>query len=697
MKKINIAQNNTIKKITNTYGFIVSKLNFPTSYDKISLILYSLVAFIAFFISVEGRYIQYDQWKDNKEQFFYENTPMMTTLDAYKYTRHAKEINAGEYIPAGNDVNIFYPEGVPFYDPAPLLSVILAKLHNMLGIDYYNIAINMVPWLSSIFILVVCAYFYLIGYPAIGAIVGLLTSFAPVFLIRTSIGRFDTDGGNMFFLFLAGLFIYLAGSHSKKYSVYIFTALLGFTILGFQHFYNHILFNLVYFVILILFLFVSKIKPKEILISAVIYIVASNPLAFIQSLNSLIGSLAVYIPFLPNNLETNSPIPWVYNTISEAAAESFQGIVAFTTGNAISFIVGLILAIFFLMANIKKSLPILPIFLMGLVVFVSSGRFAMFLMPFIALGFGYGLYIISHYLINSFEKRENKKALYSKLLPAVFSFFMLVILLTTNGMAFSFTPRPSIDTIVYSDISKLKEKLPSDSTIYTWWDLGLAITDITGFPVYHSGMSQSTPKTWMIANSLTGNQQNLYNIASYIEQGGYDEVDKMFKDNKSVAEVTSIMENYNLGPSKEHNYILFTNDMIGKYGAFAYFAQKDESIIPVVCSKSNRENIIICSNQMSVDLSQGVIYTSNNNIPLSSITYTQNGKKANMKTFSLVDNIALIIDTTSDMYLTYIMPTSMLNNAFVKLFLLQEYNKDLFTKVYDNYPNSIVYEINMKK
>ena len=122
-------------------------------------VYFTVAALIVFAVSVNARYGQLEVWKQNHDQFFYGNTPMMTTLDAYKYIRHAKELNAGEYVPGGNDIDIFYPEGVPFYDPAPLLSVMLAKLHNITGVDYYNTAINMVPWLSSIFILAVCFYF----------------------------------------------------------------------------------------------------------------------------------------------------------------------------------------------------------------------------------------------------------------------------------------------------------------------------------------------------------------------------------------------------------------------------------------------------------------------------------------------------------------------------------------------------------
>ncbi len=691
-----VAENKTIKSICAKYNKIISYINFPTSSSKYAFIVFLLVALTAFYISVNARYNQYDVWKQNKEQFFYENTPMMTTLDAYKYIRHAKEINAGEYVPNGDDINIFYPEGVPFYDPAPLLSVILAKIHNIIGIDYYNIAINMVPWLSSLFILVVCIYFYIIGYPVLGIIVSLLTTFAPVYYGRTAIGRFDTDGGNMFFLFLAGLFTLTASISKKNIHLYIFSACLGLTMLAFQHFYNHILFNLVYFIVFAVVLFINNHKYKQILIALIIYIITSNPLVFIDSLSALIGSMAVYIPFLPNNLETNSPIPWVYNTISEAAGESFDGIVRFTIQNTILFLLGIAGGIIFFITNIKKVMPLIPIFAMGFMTFISSGRFAMFLIPVIAMGLGYFIYIISHYIFKKFAQKHIGKSMYiNTFAPLLISVIFLSGIFVAKLTAYGMVPRPSIDTSIYKLIDKMGKELPDNATIYTWWDYGLAITDITGFPVYHSGMSQSTPKTWMIAKSFTQNQQDLYNIASYTANGGYEEVREMFKDNKSIEEVVNTMTSYNKGPAKENIYILFSFDMIQKYSAISYLAGDTEAILPILCQPSDN-NILLCSNNISINVDNGILSADNKNIQLSKLLLTENGALSNTQTYSLQLGYSVILHPASSGFITYILSPKLINSSFVQLFLLQNADEKYFTQVINHFPYGIVYKVNTK-
>ncbi len=690
------AENKAIQAFCAKYNKITSYINFPTESSKYSFIVFMIAALAAFFISVNARYDQFDVWKQNKEQFFYENTPMMTTLDAYKYTRHAKELNAGEYVPGGDDIDIFYPEGVPFYDPAPLLSVILAKIHNITGADYYSAAINMVPWLGSIFILAVCLYFYFAGYPALGIITGLLTTFAPVFYGRTSIGRFDTDGGNMFFLFLASIFVLTASKAKKETSLYILSACLGLTMLAFQHFYNHVLFNLVYFVVFAVSVFIYNHKYKNILIALLIYILTSNPLVFINSLGALIGSMAVYIPFLPNNLEANSPIPWVYNTISEAAAESFDGIVNFTIQNSLLFILGLIGGILFFIANIKKALPLAPIFAMGFVTFISSGRFAMFLMPVIAAGFGYLMYITSHYIFRTLSMQYKNRSIYiNTFAPLLLTIMLLSGIFAAKLTAYGMIPGPSIDTSIYALIDKMGKELPDNSTVYTWWDYGLAITDITGFPVYHSGMSQSTPKTWMIAKSLTGSQEELYNISSYIAKGGYEEVQKMFKDNKTIDEVSNVMTSYNKGPENENIYILFTFDMIQKYSAISYLAGNTEAILTTFCQPGDN-NTLLCSNNININVETGILSANSNNIQLSRLMLTDNGKLTNTQTYTLQTGYSVVLMPAANGFITYILSPSLLNSSFVQLFLLQNADEKYFTPVINQYPYGVVYKVKPK-
>ena len=206
-------------------------------------------------------------------------------------------------------------------------------------------------------------------------------------------------------------------------------------------------------------------------------------------------------------------------------------------------------------------------------------------------------------------------------------------------------------------------------------------------------MSQSTPKTWMIAKSFTGSQEELYNISSYIASGGYEEVQKMFKDNRTVDEVSSVRSSYDKGPEKENIYILFTFDMIQKYSAVSYLAGNAESIITTFCQPGNN-NTLLCSNNININVETGMLTANANNIQLSKLMLTENGRLTDTQTYSLQIGYSVILLPAANGFITYILSPSLLNSSFVQLFLLQNADEKYFTPVMSQYPYGVVYKVN---
>ncbi len=333
---------------------------------------------------------------------------------------------------------------------------------------------------------------------------------------------------------------------------------------------------------------------------------------------------------------------------------------------------------------------------MGFVTFISSGRFAMFLMPVIAAGFGYLIYIASHYIFRKLSMQYKNRSIYiNTFAPLLLTIILLSGIFAAKLTAYGMIPGPSIDTSIYALIDKMGKELPDNSTVYTWWDYGLAITDVTGFPVYHSGMSQSTPKTWMIAKSLTGSQKELYNISSYIAKGGYEEVQKMFKDNKTIDEVSNVMTSYDKGPENENIYILFTFDMIQKYSAISYLAGNTEAILTTFCQPGNN-NTLLCSNNININVETGILSANSNNIQLSRLMLTDNGKLTNTQTYTLQMGYSVVLMPAANGFITYILSPSLANSSFVQLFLLQNADEKYFTPVINQYPYGVVYKVKPK-
>lgn len=676
-----------LSKIKQFRNKAADKLNFPDGKTKYSTIIFIIVTISAFFISVNARYEQLSVWKSKPLSFFAGDTPMMSTLDAYKFIRHAKEHREGIYDTSVLDPQHFYPDSSPYPNPLPLLSLALDYISRVSGNDnIYETAINMTPWISSFFIVSAAIYFYLTGYAAIGIIAAFITAFSPMFYGRTSIGRFDTDGLNMFFLFTASVFVLLASRSQERKKIFIYSALSGVTIFLFYRFYHHGMFNIIYLVLLTVSLIIGRSGVKTAAIAAAIYCLFSSPLYMYYALDQLIHAVNVYIFQKKTGIE--ALFPNVYETISEAKRFSTDEILSCVIKNKGLALSGIAGAALFAVLNFKKALPLAPIALLGAMSFISAGRFTMFLAPVIGAGLGYMIYIMTGYASKALPPSKHASDIKSGMNFIAAALFLAIILLK-GETSYGTVPAPSIHPKIWKFIEETGKELPKNSVIYTWWDYGLAITDITGFRVFHSGMSQETPKTWAIALSLLSDQKTLYNIVSYIDTFGIKEIETMAEKGADIQDITERITGYDKGASNDNIYILFTEDMASKYAAFGVLADIDAGYLTSPCIYHDEENMMICS-ELTIDITAGVI---NNKIPLQTLTVTENGKITANKVYSLKEGYRAIIEIIDGRAAARVMKSGDYNSSFVQMYFLNNYDDKYFSLVKDEYPYGRLYKL----
>ena len=732
-----IIENPTVKKFYNNYEKITNKVNFPSKFTKINLLVFLIMLSFIFLLSVQSRFDQLSFWNQNKEAFYTsDGVPMMTTLDAYKFIRHAKENRDGTFDTSQLDTKIFYPDNSPFPDPLPLLSYMLDKISSIAGSDYYTTALYMIPFMSSLFIIPLGIYFFLIGYPIIGLLAGFITTYAPVFYNRTFMGRFDTDGLNLFFLFTASIFLLLISKSKKPITIYINSALLGLTIFLFYRFYHHGTFNIIFLVLTFVSLYIANAKWKDILIALLIYILISSPIYLYTAIHQTLHALNVYI-FGVKTDSLATIFPNVYETISEAKKENITYVFASILRSPVIGIIGLIGIILFALFNIKKSIPLLPAAMLGSMAFISSGRFAMYLAPAIGAGLGYIIYILTKYIYSGKLKdsliNTDKKIKKTYDTLTTYTPYVLFVLLIFLIIIFKFNSYgnknygPSIDPVTYEIFQEMKNELPSNSAIYTWWDYGLAIADATGFPVFHSGMTQETPKTWAIAKSLVERQTNLYNISSYLDTYGIKEFYKIGNIDKKIEEIEkdkfiknkkeeignlkynafknieNQIETYDKGPKNDALYLLLTGDMVDKFGAFDFLANNThDGLYSFNCSPIKGETLKLkCSTynfQIAVDIENGKLLFSENNIEnINKLNLTQKGHIVEGKLFDQNARFNVVLDLTPEVGKLYLMTNRVYNSAFVQLFMFNNYDDKLFKEVINNYPYGKVFHILKKE
>jgi dolichyl-diphosphooligosaccharide--protein glycosyltransferase len=282
--------------------------------------LYFTVLLVCFAISVGMRGQQFEKWKETPSNFFVQDRPIMTTLDAPYWLRWAREYNEGvlwqkshlrEYPqatktyldmsvpakfkdhPAASSVS---PESsfsssetlATKYSDVPLLSFMIAILAPYFNYNYYLTGTLLVPILASLFILPLGVYFFRVGVPLPGLLGGLVGTFSGGYYMRSSIGRIDTDMLNLFFPVLAALLILLVSQAKTERSALLYSIATGFSLYLFQWWYSKAGFAFAYFAILVFMLFIQKFRLRIILLCSLLFVLCVHPAQFMAGTESII-------------------------------------------------------------------------------------------------------------------------------------------------------------------------------------------------------------------------------------------------------------------------------------------------------------------------------------------------------------------------------------------------------------------------
>ncbi|KJR43993.1 oligosaccharyl transferase STT3 subunit [Candidatus Magnetoovum chiemensis] len=269
---------NRIRYILNGFILFTCKikktpiLNSEYKYNfKFFLILVILCIILSFLI----RYNQYEKWKENSDKYFVNSIPIFTTLDAYLWARYARDFRDGSY--SEIDSLRVFPFGMPRYKPMPMLSFMLGLLSSLFSKHIHIIGVYLIPILSSLFIIPLSLYMFKMGYPSAAVLGSLIGSLNGIFLIRTSIGRVDTDGLNLFFPLLTSYLIFLPYSSSSKAKIYICASFAGFTMFLFVWWYSFVQFMYLYLIILVICFYLYNVALKTIVLSSMLYFLFFSP------------------------------------------------------------------------------------------------------------------------------------------------------------------------------------------------------------------------------------------------------------------------------------------------------------------------------------------------------------------------------------------------------------------------------------
>ncbi|MBF0337412.1 MAG: hypothetical protein HQL05_06225 [Nitrospirae bacterium] len=687
---------------------------------------------------------QYAQWKKAPANYFVnDNTPIMTTLDAFYWLRLARDYKTGAYSPDPADRLRNYPDGIPNPARLPLLCIMIAKLSVFFDDNLYVTGVYLIMLLAGLFLIPLLVYFFRCGYPAAGIVGSVIGSLSGVYFARSSVGWVDTDALNLFFPFLTSLFILLASEAAHKRYTYIHCALAGLTMFVFSHWYTSWHFFVAYLLTLVLSLAVNRTPAKDILIGTIVFLLLSVsgvfgdrlPVAYLiavfvvaggmvfafstdmvkgrwiqwalvviivaallyqfsrvdrAAMSGIISNAKIFVSnYILRNLSSDQPSleqPTRFSVgvasvaIREVIREPLKDILSYILGNQWLSAAGIVLFILFAILHVKKAIPLTPIAFVGLMSLLGSNRFVMYLAPLVGIGYGYALTAGAGFVLGKLHVRRPRL---KELLPyALVVVFCLVVLGQTG---YDYVPAPSVTPQTYTDLLYLKSRLPLNSAVLSWWDNGYAIEDIGGFATFIDGGAQRGNKTYLIAHGLTSKSQvELYNVIGLLNGHGSSVTPEAILDGRTVNSVLDNVRNDRL-------YLLFTRDMILKFSWIYSIRGVDpvrhsarSELVLVYLQCNTFVNSVYGCNKYQVDMVRGIV---NNAYPIKKAVYVRDGAVIKQVDYPRSDGLYLELFVRGrDVFALYLLNEEVYASNFNQMYVLGNYDRGLYEEVYNDFP-----------
>ncbi len=629
-----------------------------------------------------GRYWQYQNWKQHKAVYFPDGIPAMTTLDAYHWLRYAKDYKNGTYIPGGKDKLVMYPDGGHYPKPIPMLSYLIAKVSSVFHTSIYYAGLTLVVLLAGLFVIPLGLYLYELDMPMAALAAGFVGNYSWMYYIRTSMGRVDTDLLQLFFLFMASFLTLKAAKAHDTRKTLIYAALTGLNFWLFAWWYGHTGAIVVYMGVLFLMLLIEKVPLIALIGAPIVVGIFANPLYTLSGINNLIGFFSHYLVVKHT---WSGGFPNIMKTITETQHIADSRLLLYILSSKALDIIGILGLILAIVASRTKIIAILPVAALGLTAFTGSNRAIMFFAPFVGLGIGF--------LIDTLASNINRKAHLPKGIVPSSAMVATALLLfgISSYSAVKFIPAPSIAPDIIKSFVQLKHKIKK-ANVVSWWDYGYAIQDIDGYATYQDGGAHGGARTYLIARALsTDNQTELYHIISFIDRYGIKYIKKKIKEGEKTTQIIKEVLAYNKPIRAKNNYLLFTRDMISKFGAISYLGRwsfKLKKSFPIAyqflsCS-SFRNDTLLCSGNV-FDLKKGLI---DNRYPIKRLVISSNGHMKVNKQFH-DKGVTLELLLKNDMLIYALLCNDALyKTTFNQIYLLGNYDRNRLKEVYNNFPSA---------
>ncbi|WP_309499580.1 STT3 domain-containing protein [Sulfurovum sp.] len=701
------------------------------------LLLFMLLAYL-FSIGVRLYWPMY--FADNASMF-YAGQLMINTNDGYYFATGARDILDGVVAVDKQRASAF---GVS--QGMVMLTVYAAKL---LPFSFETIILYMPAVISSLIVIPVILTGCLMGHTSLGFFAALLGSVSLSYYNRTMVGYYDTDMFSVLLQFtIFYSFLYVA--YKKEIRGVVFAALLmfaypffypqGMTIIYamfimlafylilehrriivvaetdefkegfFASPYNSVILlsiplmlglpmmvRAVLFLLAFALLFKMKLKEKQLFYTALAFFAG---FLFFGNVFSVI--LTNVLGYLSRGVESEGlHFYQVIQTVREAGAISFEMMAERISGSQAGMIAGLIGYLVLVMRH-KPFVIALPLIGVGVLSLWAGLRFTVYAVPVAAISAIYLFYVIA----NTFFKD-------SKLKYAFIVVATVAMLYPNITHIIDYKVPTVLNETEANDLAKLDQMANAKDYTLAWWDYGYPIWYYSNTNTLIDGGKHNNDNFIISKIMQTTSQDLVANLSrlaveTYVDSNYTEVADTLFKNGKKDQLEPSILLSeledpaYALPAKTRDIYIYLPSRMLSIFPTVAIFGNldlttgKEERKISFYPAHavSSQNGLITLDNGIQFDAQKGEITLGEQKKSVKYFVVTQNTEQ------NITQSQSQLYQADGEYTVVYmksygqfiVMDNETFNSAYVQMFMLEKYDKNLFELVVSS-PYSKIYKL----
>ncbi len=676
---------------------------FTQKITSLTILLAVLLGIAASFMNFQARHINWQIWEQNKSEFFFEDTPLFTTMDAGFFLGIASYLKSGKTFDDYQTLRSF-PNNQ--YDSKltqktelspPLLATAIAYFSEDASPQSLLMTGNkIIPYTAIITAIAVIIAFGVTGYWLEASVAAAGGGLSIAYYWRSSMGRIDTDQLNLGFMYFMFAMVMCAGrAKDIKWGLF-FTVIAGLTARLFDSWYGKPeLIIMAAFALFWLVLIVSRDWRRILGLSALFAVISGTGLG--NPLNSI---------YLSNELNYhNFVFSSVLSTVTETSQIAFTEILIRMTGSVLISVFCLLGMAFWAVRHPVIAVAYAPLAGFALFTIVLGNRALFYSAPFFWFGGAYLVVFITRLTVYQFSSRLGNLALAFSITASAVACAALLLFIWFTGPA-NQVARPSIPAPIIKAMAEIKHISGDENRVVaSWWDYGYASMLINGLPTFTDPGTHGSTTNYFIADALlSSNPIYTADTLRFLARGGLSSLEA---DVENRTALTQKMIDTRDKPAPAV-YLMLTDQMTGWMHSISKIGRWDIDLGSPILAKGHKTgqqliyNFLNCAdskipglircNESAVDLREGKI---DGNSILDLVVEAHGGRLVGSRRFAdaELNMIQIMKDRNGEATKVALLHEELFYSSFNQMFHLGRFDTKNFKLVYDDYPHARIFKL----